>query len=114
MKKEVEKLVQKLAKKGKIAANIAQLNFEKLTLERKIAKLHSKLGERIDTLFKDNKDLKEDDIVQGIIEEIRKLEAKIDEIKAAINELKLKMKEVEEDVEEKVEDKDEPEDTHMA
>lgn len=97
MKKEaIEKAIQKIAEKGKIAASIAQLNFEKITIERKIGKLHSRLGERIDYLFKSGEDIKEDEIVKGIIEEIRKLEARIDEIENKLKELKEKLKEHEE------------------
>ncbi len=107
MKKEtIEKAIQKIAEKGKIAASIAQLNFEKITIERKIGKLHSRLGERIDYLFKTGEDIKEDEIVKGIIEEIRKLETRIDEIDKKLKELKEKLKEHEESKEEAKEEGD--------
>ncbi|MGB9668053.1 MAG: hypothetical protein ACPLSJ_00310 [Thermosulfidibacteraceae bacterium] len=102
MKKEsIEKTIQKIAEKGKIAANIAQLNFEKLSIERKIGKLHSRLGERINYLFKTGEDIKEDEIVKGIIEEIRSLETKMSKVESKIKELKEKLSEREEKTEEK-------------
>lgn len=85
---DLKKWLDEIKGKGNVAIEIGKLRVKKTTLERKIAKLHCRLGERVDYLFKVEKDVMEDDIVKGFIDEIRSIEKEIEEIEKKMELLK--------------------------
>ncbi len=92
---EFKKWLEEIKEKGNIALELGKLRVRKTTLERRISKFHCRLGERVDYLMKLDKNIMEDDIVKGFIEEIRSIEKEIEEIEKKMELLK-KEKEKEE------------------
>jgi len=73
---------------------LGKLSVRKVNLERKISKLQCRLGERVYYLFKIDKNVMEDDIVKGFIDEIKNIEKEIEEVERKIEALKKAEKEM--------------------
>ncbi len=86
---ELKRWLEEIKEKGNLALEFGKLRVKKATLERRISKFHCRLGERVDYLFKLEKNVMEDDIVKGFIEEIRNIEKEIEEIEKKMELLKV-------------------------
>ncbi len=93
-------LLKKVKKGSEAAAEIVKLKVKQASLERRISKLHTYLGERVDYLFSINKEeIEKDEVVKGFIEEIGDVRKEIEEISAKIEQIKADLKEDEEEEE---------------
>ena len=101
---DLKKWLETVKEKGNVAFEIGKLNIKKVNLERRISKLQCRLGERVYYLFKLDKNVMEDDIVKGFVEEIKFIENEIEEIGRKIEALK-KAKEQVVEIQEKTEEK---------
>ncbi len=91
-------LLKKVKKGSEAAAEIVKLKVKQASLERRISKLHTYLGERVDYLFSINKEeIEKDEVVKGFIEEIGDVRKEIEEISAKIEQIKADLKEDEEE-----------------
>ena len=94
-------LLKKVKKGSEAAAEIVKLKVKQSSLERRITKLHTYLGERVDYLFSIEKsDIGEDEVVKGFIEEIKDVRNELNEISAKIEQIKAEVKEGDESKEE--------------
>ncbi len=94
-------LLKKVKKGSEAAAEIVKLKVKQSSLERRITKLHTYLGERVDYLFSIEKsDIGEDEVVKGFIEEIKDVRNELNEISAKIEQIKSELKEGDESKEE--------------
>ncbi len=91
-------LLKKVKKGSEAAAEIVKLKVKQASLERRVTKLHTYLGERVDYLFSiDKTEIEKDEVVKGFIEEINDVRKEIDEINAKIEQIKADLKEGEEE-----------------
>ena len=101
-------LLKKVKKGSEAAAEIVKLKVKHASLERRVSKLHTYLGERVDYLFSIEKtEIENDEVVKGFIEEIRDVRNEINEINAKIEQIKSELKEGEEEEESQKESSDE-------
>ena len=77
---ELNRWLEEIKQKGNILIEMGKLRVRKASLERKISKFYCRLGERVDYLDKIGKSLDGDEILKGLIEEIRAIEKEIEEI----------------------------------
>ncbi len=99
-------LLKKVKKGSEAATEIIKLKVKQSSLERRVTKLHTYLGERVDYLFSIEKnDIADDEVVKGFIEEINDVRNELNEISARIEQIKSEVKEGDESKEE-----EEPED----
>ncbi len=94
-------LLKKVKKGSEAAAEIVKLKVKQASLERRVGKLHTYLGERVDYLFSIEKtEIEKDEVVKGFIEEINDVKKEIEQINAKIEQIKAEMKEGEEEKDE--------------
>ena len=87
--KDLENWVNKVKEKGSAAVEIARLKLKKNGLEKKITRLHTRLGERVEYLTDLGRDkIVEDEVVKGFLQEIKDLRKEIKEIDTKIEALK--------------------------
>ncbi len=97
MVKELETWVNKVKEKGTAAVEIAKLKLKKNGLEKKISRLHTRLGERVEYLADLGRDkIEEDEVVKGFLQEIKDLRGEMKEIDAKVEALKKAVPGVEE------------------
>ncbi len=85
---EMNKWLEEIKQKGTALVEMGRLKVKKVGLEKRIEKLHCRIGERIDYLERLGRSFDEDEIVKGLISEIRNVEKEIEEIDAKISALK--------------------------
>ncbi len=75
---EFNKWLEELKEKSGRLVQVGKKGLKKMGLERRISKLHCRLGERIDYLERIGRSFDEDEIVRGFIEEIRAIEREME------------------------------------
>ena len=85
---DLNKWIEEIKSKGMVIAELGRLKVRRLSLEKKISKFHARIGERVDYLNKLGRSLDDDDILKGLIQEIRNIEKEMDEIDAKIEALR--------------------------
>ena len=90
-------LLKKVKKGSEAAADIVKLKIKQASLDRRLTKLHTYLGERVDYLFSIEKaEIEKDEVVKGFIEEINDVRKETEEISAKIEQIKAEVKDGEE------------------
>ena len=85
---DLNKWIEEVKEKSFILAELGKLKAKRAGLSRKIGKFHCRIGERVDYLDRMGRSLDEDDILKGLIQELRNVEKEIEEIEAKIEVLK--------------------------
>jgi len=89
MMKEMESWVNRVKEKGTAAVEIARLKLTRSGLEKKVSRLHTRLGERVEYLVDLGKDkIEEDEVVKGFLQEIKDLREEMKEIEAKVEALR--------------------------
>ncbi len=78
--KDLEDWVNKVKERGEVALELARLRLKKASLERKISKIHTRLGERVEYLLGLGRERwEEDEVIKGFLQEIQDLRREIQE-----------------------------------
>ncbi|WP_068549077.1 hypothetical protein [Thermosulfidibacter takaii] len=85
---DLSKWIEEVKEKGFILAELGKLTAKRASLSRKVSKFHCRIGERVDYLDKMGRSFDDDDILKGLIQELRNLEKEIEEIEQKIEALK--------------------------
>jgi len=89
--KDLEGWVAKVKEKGTVAFETTHLKLKKSGLEKKISRLHTRLGERVEYLLDLGRErVEEDEVVKGFLQEIKGLRDEIREIETKVEALKRK------------------------
>ncbi len=87
--KELGDWVGKIRGKGTATVEIARLKLKLSSLEKKISRFHTKLGERVEyVLGLGEGNLEEDDVVKGFLQEIGDVRKEMEELQGKIEALK--------------------------
>ena len=87
--KELETWVARVKEKGSAAVEIARLKLKRSGLEKKVSRLHTRLGERVEYLVDLGRDkIEEDEVIKGFLQEIKDLREEMKEIDAKVEALK--------------------------
>jgi|GEM_PF-4452960 hypothetical protein len=87
--KELGDWVAKIKERGTGAVETARLKLKQSSLEKKISRFHTKLGERVEyVLGLEKGNLEEDDVVKGFLQEIGDIRKEIEELERKIEALK--------------------------
>lgn len=85
---ELNRWIEEVKQKSTVLVEMGKLRIRKVNLEKRISKLHCRIGERIDYLNKIGKSFEDDEIVKGLLTEIRNIEKEIEEIDTKMEALK--------------------------
>ncbi len=85
---ELNRWIEEVKQKSTVLLEMGKLRIRKVNLEKRISKLHCRIGERIDYLNKIGKSFEDDEIVKGLLTEIRNIEKEIEEIDTKMEALK--------------------------
>ncbi len=110
MVKELEAWVAKVKEKGTAAVEIARLKLKRSGLEKKISRLHTRLGERVEYLVDLGREkIEEDEVIKGFLQEIKDLREEMKEIDVKVEALRKAEPGAEEQAqEEEVKDQEKP------
>ncbi len=87
--RDLESWVTKVKERGTSALETTRLKLRKGGLEKKISRLHTRLGERVEYLLDLDRDrVEEDEVVKGFLQEIKSIRDEIREVEAKIEALR--------------------------
>ncbi len=85
---DLNRWVEEIKQKGTILVEMGKLRVRKVNLERRISKIHCRIGERVDYLSRLGRDLNDDEVLKGLIQEIRNVEKEIEELDEKLSALR--------------------------